>query len=190
MISLSVNVQKLTALSYISSLKVLENFGATVIDTHTIEIDQKKYSVWKNITLSEVVYTLERKSIFGRKEKILKFNILEHKKEGIVISIEGDASLLSSFNEKKFMEDLLALDAEKITSSKTLMSLRIKREEVTNIINLALGKSVNSTLLVWFSSENKYVRMKIKNGELIERIGDFSSLGENVDVLIKQLAIT
>jgi len=83
------------------------------------------------------------------------------------------------------------LDTERMLTSKPLMSLRIRRDEIADVINLAITKSKNSTLLLWLSSEdNKFVRMKIRNGELIEKVGDLTSLGENVDVFIKQLAIT
>lgn len=189
MISLTLSVNKLSALSYLSNVKVLESFNFKVIDNYTIEKDNKRYFIRKKTSLSEVEYTLERKKFVGKQTLTLKFVILP-KKDSIVLSIDGDSDLLNLFNEKKFINDLMIVDIEKITESKTLMSFRVKKEELPDVINMAISKSIHSTLLLWFSSESKFVRMKIKNGELIERIGEFDALGENVDVLIKQLAVT
>ncbi|BFH73770.1 hypothetical protein SJAV_17140 [Sulfurisphaera javensis] len=189
MLSLTLTVNKLTALSYVSNVKVLENFNIKVLNEYEVEINGKKYDIKRTIGLNDVNYSFERSSFLGRRIKILKFSLLQ-RKDGVTISIDGDKILLDSFNEKKFVNDLMLLDTEKLLSSKTLMTMKVKKEEITDVINMALSKSNNTTLLLWLSSDNKYVRMKIKNGELIEKVGEFTSLGENVDVFIKQLAVT
>ncbi|QIW23553.1 hypothetical protein EWF20_04870 [Sulfolobus sp. S-194] len=189
MLSITLTVNKLSALSYLSSVKVLENFKIKVLNEYEVEIDDKKYNIKKKTSLTEVIYSFEKNSLFGRKNMYLKFSILP-RKDGVTISIDGDNKLLERFDEKSFINGIMVEDAENVASSKTLMTLRVKRDDISEVINMALSKSINSTLLLWLSSENKYVRMKIKNGELVEKVGEFSILGENVDVLIKQLAAT
>jgi len=189
MISVTLTVNKLTALSYLSNPKVLEDFDVKVINEFEASIEGKTYLLTKKVNFQDVEYSFTRKKLFKTESLKLKFSILT-RKDGLTISITGDDKLLTKFNEKKFIEDLVMLDTERMLASKPLMSLRIKREEIADVINLAITKSKNSTLLLWLSSENKFVRMKIRNGELIEKVGDLTSLGENVDVFIKQLAVT
>lgn len=190
MISVTLTVNKLTALSYLSNPKVLENFNVKVISEFEAIIEGKTYFLAKKADFQDVEYNFTRRKLFKAESLKLKFSVLT-RRDGVTISITGDNKLISKFNEKKFVEDLVMLDTEKMLASKPLMTLRIKREEVADVINLAITKSKNSTLLLWLSSEDsKFVRMKIRNGELIEKIGDLTSLGENVDVFIKQLAIT
>ena len=189
MISVTLTVNKLTALSYLSNPKVLENFSVHVMNEVEAEIDGKSFFFSKKVNLQDVEYSFTRKKLLKTESLALKFSILT-RRDGVTITVTGDNKLLRNFNEKKFVEDLVLLETEKMLTSKPLMSLKVKREEITDIINLAITKSSNSTLLLWLSSENKFVRMKIRNGEMIEKIGDFTSLGENVDVFLKQLAIS
>ena len=189
MITVTLTVNKLTALSFLSNPKVLENFKVHVLNDVEAEIEGKTYLFFKKANLQDVEYNFTRRKLFKTESLTLKFSILT-RKDGVTVTINGDKRFLANFNEKKFVEDLVLLETEKILTSRPLMSLKVKREEIADIINLAITKSNNSTLLLWLSSENKFVRMKIRNGEMIEKIGDFTSLGENVDVLLKQLAIT
>lgn len=190
MITVTVTVDRLTVLNYLSDPKVLENFKVKVLDENKAEIEGKTYFFSKNANLQTVEYNFTRKKLFKTETLKLKFDILTRKNENI-ITITGDKKFLINFNEKKFVEDLMLLEEEKVLTSKPLMSLRIKREEIIDVINLAIAKSSNTTLLLWLSSDNnKLVRMKIRNGELVEKIGDLTSLGENIGVFIKQLAIT
>lgn len=189
MISVTLTVDKLTALSYLSNPKVLENFKVKVLNEVEAEIEGKTYFFSEKVNLQDVEYNFSRKKWLKTETLKLKFDILT-RRDGVVVTITGDKKLLTNFDEKKFVEDLLLFETEKILTSKPLMSLKVKREEITDIINLAIIKSNNTTLLLWLSSENKFVRMKIRNGELVEKIGDLTSLGENIDVFIKQLAIT
>jgi len=189
MISVTLTVNKLTALSYLSNPKVLENFKIHVVNEVEAEIDGKQFFFSKKVNLQDVEYSFTRKRLLKVESLTLRFSILT-RKDGVTITVSGDNKLLRNFNEKKFVEDLVLLETEKMLTSKPIMSLKVKREEITDIINLAITKSINSTLLLWLSSENKFVRMKIRNGEMIEKIGDFTSLGENVDVFLKQLAVT
>lgn len=189
MISLTLTVDKLTALNYITNPKVLETFKIHVLNEVEAEIEGKSFFFSKTSNLQDVEYTFTRKGFLKRHVMSLKFSILA-RKDGVTISITGDKTIIKNFDEKKFLDDMILLDTERSVASKPLMSLKVKREEVSDVLNLALTKSNNKTLLLWLSSENKYVRMKIKNGEVIEKIGDFTSLGENVDVFLKQLAVT
>jgi hypothetical protein len=192
-ISLTVNADKISVLEVISRPeKILPLFNVAYNkENMTAIIKNKTFGVKYRVGLNEVNYEFIREGILRKNIKIIKFVLLA-KKDGVVISIDGDSDLLSQFNEKELVNQTMLIQMEKEAKQKSLISMNIKREEIPELLNSVLAKSSGKTLLVWLSSnDNKYLRLKIKNGELVEKIGEFEDLVvEPITVLIKQVAVT
>jgi len=76
--------------------------------------------------------------------------------------------------------------------AKPILTMSVPRDKIPEIIELAISRSLGNIILLWFSSkDDKYVRVKVKNGELVEKIGDFQDISTDlVNVIVKQLAET
>lgn len=193
MISLTVNADKISVLEVLSKPeRVLPLFNVSYNkENMSATIRNKVFRVKYKVGLNEVSYEFVREGILRKSVKAIKFDLLT-RKDGIVISIDGDSDLLSQFNEKEMVNQIMIVQAEKEARQKSLISMNIKREEIPELLNSVLAKSSGKTLLIWLSSnDNKYLRLKIKNGELVEKIGEFEDLvAEPITVLIKQIAVT
>ncbi|WP_240872137.1 hypothetical protein [Acidianus infernus] len=69
---------------------------------------------------------------------------------------------------------------------KTIFSGKINKDELEKYLEIAMVKSVNSTVVVILSDERNIVEIKFKGGELVAQKGDLDSLSSPITILIKQ----
>ena len=193
MITVTLNSDRLTLLQFLLDHKrVLKAFKGVTINDGEIVWGKKGYNlVKKEATLFDVSYCLSRSSFLGKKDIAIKFSILPKNTVcNVSISVSPE-KFEGLFDEKRFVEEFKIYQSEFLASIKPLLVLSAKRDEIPEIIETVMTRSVGQMFLLWFSSNSKYVRLKVKNGELVEKIGDFEDIsGDIVDVIIKQLAMT
>jgi len=67
MISVTLTVNKLTALSYLSNPKVLEDFDVKVISEFEASIEGKTYFLTKKVNFQDVEYNFTRRKLLSLK---------------------------------------------------------------------------------------------------------------------------
>jgi hypothetical protein len=157
-ISLTVNADKISVLEVISKPeRILPLFNVAYDkENMTAIIKNKTFRVKYRVGLNEVNYEFIREGILRKNIKIIKFVLLA-KKDGVVISIDGDSDLLSQFNEKELVNQTMLIQMEKEAKQKSLISMNIKKEEIPELLNSVLAKSSGKTVLVWLSSSVEIV---------------------------------
>ncbi|MEM4000753.1 MAG: SRPBCC family protein, partial [Saccharolobus sp.] len=73
-----------------------------------------------------------------------------------------------------------------IYKMKTIFSGKINKDELEKYLEMAMAKSVNSTVVVILSDERNIVEIKFKGGDLVSQKGEVESLSSPITILIKQ----
>jgi len=195
LITITLSSDKFTVLHFLQEHKrVLRSFrNITITKDERILIKGREYHlIKKEVTLFDVIYTLTRPSILGKNTLVFRFSVLP-KNSGCTISVSTKPEKFENeIDEKKFMEEFSIFQAEVLAVAKPILTMSVPRDKIPEIIELAISRSLGNIILLWFSSkDDKYVRVKVKNGELVEKIGDFEDISTDlVNVIVKQLAET
>ncbi|AAK41106.1 SRPBCC family protein [Saccharolobus solfataricus] len=89
--------------------------------------------------------------------------------------------------EKRIQEEQNGVKGEvSIYEMKTIFSGKINKDELEKYLEIAMVKSVNSTVVVILSDERNIIEIKFKGGELVAQKGDLDSLSSPITILIKQ----
>ncbi|BCU71462.1 hypothetical protein [Stygiolobus caldivivus] len=194
MITITLNSDRFTVLHFLQDhRRVMKAFDGFAITKEGVILWKGKefHLTKKEVSLFDVTYNLSRTSILGRNDITIRFSVLP-KNSFCLISVNTEPRKLESMlNEKKFREEFDIFQSESLALSKPVLAMSVSREKIPEVLELAISKSVGQVLLLWFSSnDDKYVRIKLKNGELIEKIGDFEDISsDSVNVIVKQIAI-
>lgn len=195
LITITLSSDKFTVLHFLQEHKrVLRSFrNITITKDERILVKGREYHlIKKEVTLFDVVYTLTKPSILGKNTLAIRFSVLP-KNSGCTISVSTKPEKFENeIDEKKFMEEFSIFQTEVLAVAKPILTMSVPRDKIPEIIELAISRSLGNIILLWFSSkDDKYVRVKVKNGELVEKIGDFEDISTDpVDVIVKQLAET